>query len=82
MQQTSVLIQAAEGGHHIVNELPVDGPWFGIMAFIVFMLLLITTLTFGPRSQSPDDTDHHVDPAQLPADEAAMLASYSAKRGH
>ncbi|WP_144791684.1 hypothetical protein [Kocuria palustris] len=82
MLETSVLIQAAEGGHHVVNELPVPGPLFGVVAFILFLLMLLTALSFSPRSQSPDTTDRHVDPAALPADEARMLANYSAKRDH
>ena len=81
MQQMNVMIQAAEEGAHIVNELPMPGYWFGIIAFVVFIAMFVIVASFGPRSQSPDATDHHVDPAALPADEARLLADYSSKRG-
>lgn len=82
MQQLNMMIQAAEEGHQIVNELPMPGYWFGIIAFLGFLAMFVITMAFSPRSQSPDATDHHVDPAALPADEARLLAEYSDKRGH
>lgn len=82
MLQSSPLIQAAEEGAHIVNELPMEAHWFGIIAFIVFVGLFLATWTFSPRSSLPDATDHHTDLATLPADEAHAVASYEAKRKH
>lgn len=82
MQQLNGMIQAAEEGAHVVNELPMPGYWFGVIAFILFVAMLVIAAAFGPRSQSPDATDHHVDPSALPADEARLLADYSYKRGH
>lgn len=81
MQHMSVLIQASEEAH-VVNELPVPGYWFGIAAFLAFIAIYLITASFSPRSKSPEFGEAHVDPAALPADEARVLADYSAKRGH
>lgn len=80
MLQSSALIQAAEEGVHIVNELPMEAHWFGIIAFCVFITLFVITWTFSPRSTLPEATAHHADPAALPADEAHAVAQYESKR--
>ncbi|KAA9394010.1 hypothetical protein FCK90_08810 [Kocuria coralli] len=83
MLQSTPLIQAAEEGAHIVNELPVHPAWFGIGAFLLFIAMFLATWAFSPRSTMPEATDHHhADPAALPADEAHAVAAYEAKRGH
>lgn len=80
--QSTPLIQAAEEGAHIVNELPIEAHWFGIIAFLVFIALFLVTWSFSPRSTLPEATDHHADPAALPSDEAHAVAAYEAKRKH
>ncbi|NKE09586.1 MULTISPECIES: hypothetical protein [Kocuria] len=80
MLQSSALIQAAEEGAHIVNELPMEAHWFGIIAFLTFIGLFVITWTFSPRSTLPEATGHHADPAALPADEAHAVAQYESKR--
>ncbi|MDO5619397.1 hypothetical protein [Kocuria sp.] len=82
MLQLSPVIQAAEEGAHVVNELPIEAHWFGIIAFLAFIGMFLITWTFSPRSSLPEASEHHVDPAALPADEAHAVASYEAKRGH
>ena len=36
----AIALAAAEGGHHVVNELPFAPIWFGVIALAVFMALL------------------------------------------
>ncbi|MCT2089819.1 hypothetical protein [Micrococcus terreus] len=54
--QTGVTILAAEGGHHVVNELIFPAWVFGWGVFAVLMLLLLVTLSFtsvGKRHPAP-----------------------------
>lgn len=37
---------AEEGGHAIVNELPFDPIWFGVIALVAFVALLMILLAF------------------------------------
>jgi hypothetical protein len=37
---------AEEGGHAIVNELPFESIWFGVIALAAFMALLLILLAF------------------------------------
>ncbi|GAA2002994.1 hypothetical protein [Brevibacterium samyangense] len=46
MKISTVLAQAAEEGHHIVNELPVDPIWYGVVAFAILMLLMLVTMSW------------------------------------
>ncbi|NHU84195.1 hypothetical protein GWK18_01020 [Kocuria sp. JC486] len=80
MLQANPLIQAAEEGAHVVNELPIEAHWFGIIAFVLFTAMFLATMTFSPRSSLPDASDHHENPSALPSDEAHAVASYEAKR--
>lgn len=53
---TGVTILAAEGGHHVVNELIFPAWVFGCGVFAVLMLLLLVTLSFksvGKRHPAP-----------------------------
>ena len=63
MQQTSVLIQAAEGGHDIVNELPMDPIWYGLLVFALLMAALAATMSMRSRAlRLPEPTtavQHH-----------------------
>ncbi|MDO4254525.1 MAG: hypothetical protein Q4C81_05185 [Kocuria sp.] len=82
MLQSSPLIQAAEeGAHHVVNELPVEAHWFGIVTFLLFIAMFLATWAFSPRSSLPEASGHHDDPSALPADEAQAVAHYESKRG-
>ena len=53
----------AEGGHHIVNELPFPAWVFGVAIFAIFMFLLLATLSLrsvSQRHESPStDVAHH-----------------------
>lgn len=37
---TSVLVQSAGSGHGVVNELPMEPLWYGVLALIAFLVLL------------------------------------------
>lgn len=82
MLESSLLLQAAEEGVHVVNELPMDAHWFGVIAFVAFIGMFLVTWAFSPRSSVPDASEHHGDPAALPADEARAVAHYESKRSH
>lgn len=61
---TGVTVLAAEGGHHVVNELIFPVWVFGWGVFAVLMLLLLVTVSFksvGRRHPAPTtavDTHH------------------------
>ena len=40
MTSALTLLSAAEGGHHIVNELPFPPVMFGVIAMVLFLALL------------------------------------------
>lgn len=65
-------LSAEEGGHHVVNELPIPTEMFGVIAFILFILMLIATASFSSRGKSPEVGEYE-DPSALPASERAMI---------
>lgn len=46
MSLLATVAAAAEGGHHIVNELPFPAPLFGVIALVVFTALAAITFSF------------------------------------
>lgn len=74
-------LSAAEGGHHVVNELPIPAVWFGVIAFVLFIAFLLAAVSFSPRGRSPEVGEYE-DPAALPADERAMLNDLGSPRHH
>lgn len=46
MSLLATISAAAEGGHHIVNELPFPAPVFGVITFAIFTALAIVTFSF------------------------------------
>ncbi|MBK0419146.1 hypothetical protein JD276_08880 [Leucobacter sp. CSA1] len=46
MSLLATITAAAEGGHHIVNELPFPAPLFGAIALTVFVALAAVTFSF------------------------------------
>ena len=74
-------LSAEEGGHHVVNELPIPAEMFGVIAFILFVLMLIAAASFSSRGKSPEAGDYE-DPADLPATERAMIDGLNAPRQH
>lgn len=77
-QTVTTVLAAAEGGH-AAAEAGVPAWVWGVAVFIVLIGLLVVTLSFANRGLSPE-AGRHQDPADLPADERAMLDEYSAKR--
>ncbi|MCT2007789.1 hypothetical protein M3C74_07860 [Micrococcus lylae] len=54
----SAIVLAAGEGHHVVNELPIPAPWYGIIVFVslMFMLLCIMGMrSVGIRPSEPGD---------------------------
>ena len=46
MSLLATIAVAAEGGHHVVNELPFPAPLFGVIAFVGFTALAAVTFSF------------------------------------
>ncbi|UBH06201.1 hypothetical protein K8P10_001712 [Leucobacter sp. Psy1] len=46
MSFLATIAVAAEGGHHVVNELPFPAPLFGVIAFVGFTALAAVTFSF------------------------------------
>lgn len=46
MSLLTTILVAAEGGHHVVNELPFPAPLFGVIAFTTFTALAIVVFSF------------------------------------
>ena len=63
MTSALTLLSAAEGGHHIVNELPFPPFMFGVIALVVFLALLgllysfRNTLALDPHGVAGDVHD-------------------------
>lgn len=74
-------LSAEEGGHHVVNELPIPTEMFGVIAFILFILMLIATVSFSPRGKS-QEIGQYEDPSELPANERAMINDLNSPRQH
>ncbi|QCU78263.1 hypothetical protein E7744_08825 [Citricoccus sp. SGAir0253] len=59
---TAVTVLAAEGGHHVVNELIFPAWVFGVGAFVLFLLLLAATMSLRSvslRHDVPAHDDYH-----------------------
>ncbi|RKQ36521.1 hypothetical protein [Kocuria tytonis] len=78
---STATVMAAEETHSINEELHAMAPVFGAVAFTLFVLGLLVALSFAPRGKSPEVGEYQ-DPAQLPADEQAMLDSVHAAPRH
>ena len=64
---------AMAASEHAVNEqLAAAAPFIGMLAFAVFVGLLLITASYSSRGRSPEIGEYE-DPAALPADEQAML---------
>ena len=62
MLNTSLILAAAEGGHHIVNELPMDPVWYGVITFALLMAALLAVLSMrsvGLRHPAPTTAVQH-----------------------
>ncbi len=67
----SQVLVAAEGEHHIVNELLFEPIWFGVLALVIFLVLLgalwafRNTLALDPHdvAHGRQDPDTHSTPA-------------------
>ena len=70
---------AVEGGGHAVAETGVPAEAVGITMFVLLMALLFVSMSFANRGLTPEAGEHE-DPAELPADERALLHEYDAKR--
>ena len=70
---------AVEGGAHAVAETGVPAEVVGVTMFIMLMVLLFVSMSFANRGLTPEAGEHE-DPAELPADERALLHEYDAKR--
>ncbi|MDO4918424.1 hypothetical protein [Kocuria sp.] len=74
-------VLAAEEGHSVNEGLHALAPVLGALAFVLFVLALLTAFSFSPRGKSPE-VGQYQDPAQLPADEQAMLDGVHAAPRH
>ena len=77
-QTVTTVLAAAEGGH-AAAEAGVSPVVWGASVFVVLIGLMIVAMSFANRGLSPE-VGQHQDPADLPADERALLADYAAKR--
>ncbi|MFW6187468.1 MAG: hypothetical protein ACOC84_05685 [Actinomycetota bacterium] len=77
-QTVTTVLAAAEGAHAVAEEGMPAEVW-GISVFVVLLGLLLVTVSYANRGLSPE-VGQHEDPADLPADERAMLDEYAAKR--
>ena len=50
MLNTSLILAAAEEGHHVVNELPMDPIWYGLLVFALLMAALAATMSMRSLS--------------------------------
>ncbi|WP_298585047.1 hypothetical protein [uncultured Kocuria sp.] len=78
-QQTVTTVLAAAEGGPAAAESGVPAWVWGVSIFVVLIGLLVVTLSYANRGLSPEVGEHE-DPADLPADERAMLDEYAAKR--
>ncbi|MFF0942639.1 hypothetical protein ACFYE2_00205 [Kocuria sp. CPCC 205300] len=77
-QSVTTVLAAVEGGH-AAAEAGIPPVVWGVSVFIALIGSMIVALSFANRGLSPEVGQHH-DPADLPADEQALLAEYDAKR--
>ncbi|GGG61844.1 hypothetical protein GCM10011374_26160 [Kocuria dechangensis] len=80
LQQIATTVRAAaEEGGHAAAESGIPPEAIGLAMFVLLMALLVVAMSYANRGLSPEVGQHH-DPAELPADEQAMLSEYNAKR--
>jgi hypothetical protein len=80
LQQIATTVRAAaEEGGHAAAEAGIPPEAIGLAVFVLLLGLLLVVLSYANRGLSPEAGQHH-DPAELPADEQAMLSEYDAKR--
>ncbi|MEX5270752.1 hypothetical protein [Kocuria sabuli] len=77
-QSVTTVLAAVEGGH-AAAEAGIPPVVWGASVFIALIGSMIVALSFANRGLSPE-VGQHQDPADLPADEQALLAEYDAKR--
>lgn len=46
MSVLATLAVAAEEGGHVINELPMPAPMYGVIVFSVFLVLAVVTFSF------------------------------------
>ncbi|WP_427869028.1 hypothetical protein [Leucobacter luti] len=46
MSLVATIVAAAEEGHHVVNELPIPGFFFGVIAFVAFTAMAAVVFSF------------------------------------
>ncbi|HST71419.1 MULTISPECIES: hypothetical protein [Kocuria] len=78
-QIAPTVLAAAEEGGHAAAEAGLPAEAIGIAMFALLLTLLLVTLSYANRGLSPE-AGQHADPADLPADERALLDEYNAKR--
>lgn len=78
LQSVTTVLAAVEGGH-AAAEAGIPPVVWGASVFVVLIGSMIVALSFANRGLSPE-VGQHQDPADLPADEQALLAEYDAKR--
>ena len=78
---TNVTVLAAEEAHSVNEELHAMAPVLGVLAFALFIAALLIAMSFSNRGRRPEIGEYH-DPAQLPADEQAMLDGVHAAPRH
>lgn len=78
-QIAPTVLAAAEEAGHAAAEAGVAPEWWGIGVFVLLLVLMGVCLSFANRGFSPE-AGQHEDPADLPADERALLDAYNAKR--
>lgn len=74
-------LTAAEGGHHINEELHSLAPVIGVLAFVGFVLLMIISFSFSSRRKSPAVGEYE-DPSALSPAEQEMLGHVGSSGHH
>jgi hypothetical protein len=79
LQQTVTTVLAAAEGGHAAAEAGIPPEVWGGSVFAVLIGLMVVTFSYANRGLGPEVGEHE-DPADLPADERALLEDYDAKR--
>ena len=79
LQQTVTTVLAVVEEGHAAAEAGIPPEAWGIGVFVVLIGLMVVTMSYANRGLSPEVGEHE-DPADLPADERALVAEYDAKR--
>ena len=72
MSFAALVIAAAEGGHHVVNELPIPFWMYGVIVFALFVVLAAVTFSFR------DVANRHIEKAEAYARDHGGEQSHSA----